>query len=89
VTRRFKAERRCRLSRVRYVPGVNWQTVISLLIVVLAAAGLLWRMLRRRKFRFQRDSPCGCATPARGGAGDSMVFRVRKGERAQIIVKNK
>jgi hypothetical protein len=74
---------------VRYVPVVNWQTLVSLLIVALAATGLLWGLLRRRKFRLQRGSPCGCALPQRSGTGSSIVFRARKGERPQVIVKNK
>jgi hypothetical protein len=74
---------------VRYVPAVNWQTLVALLIVALAAAGLLWGLLRRRKFRYRRDGPCGCALPARGETGSSIVFHARKGARPQIIVKNK
>jgi hypothetical protein len=74
---------------VRYVPVVNWQTLVSLLIVAVAAAGLLWGLLRRRKFNFRRDTPCGCALPQRSGTKSSIVFRARKGERPQVIVKNK
>jgi hypothetical protein len=68
---------------------VNWQTAVALLIVALAAAGLLWGMLRRRKFNFQRDTHCGCSMPNPSASGSSIVFHARKGERPRIIVKNK
>jgi hypothetical protein len=72
-----------------YVPGVNWQTTAALIIVALAAGGLLWGALRRRKFSFQRDTHCGCSTPNRSATASSIVFHARKGERPRIIVKNK
>jgi hypothetical protein len=68
---------------------VNWQTVAALTIVAVAAAGLLWGLLRRRKFSFQRDAHCGCSSPGRSAGEKSIVFHARKGERPQIIVKNK
>lgn len=68
---------------------MNWQTLVSLLIVAVAAAALLWGVMRRRKLRFDRSNPCGCALPARGETGSSVVFHARKGERPKIIVKNK
>jgi len=69
---------------------VNWQTVVALTIVALAAAGLLWPLLRRRrKFNFERDTHCGCSAPNHSASGSSIIFHARKGERPQIIVKNK
>jgi len=68
---------------------VNWQTAMALMIVALAAAGLLWGLLRRRKFSFQRDTHCGCSTPSHSASGSSIVFHVRKGERPRIIIKQK
>jgi hypothetical protein len=72
-----------------YVAGVNWQTVISLVIVALAAAGLLWGWLRRRKFSFGRDTHCGCSAGGYSPNPNSIVFHARKGERPRIIVKSK
>ena len=72
-----------------YVGFVNWQTIASLVIVVLAAAGLLWGRFRRRKFDFHRDTHCGCSSPAESTTHESIVFHVRKGERPQVIVKKK
>jgi hypothetical protein len=68
---------------------VNWQTVVSLAIVMLAAAGLFWGWRRRRKFSFARDPHCGCSAGALSPNTGSIVFRARKGGRPQIIVKNK
>lgn len=72
-----------------YVAGVNWQTVVSLIIVMLAAAGLFWGWLRRRRFSFVRDTHCGCSGSAPSPNPSSIVFHVRKGGRPQIIVKSK
>jgi hypothetical protein len=68
---------------------VNWQTAVALTIVALAAAGLLWGMLRRRKFSFQRNTHCGCSGSNPRIGGSSIIFRARKGERPRIIVKAK
>ncbi len=67
----------------------DWQTVVSLLIVALAATGLLWARFRKRKFNFHRDTHCGCAPPDRTNTPQSIIFHARKGERPQVIVKNK
>jgi len=59
------------------------------MIVAIAATGLLWGMLRRRKFSFERDTLCGCSAPSRSVNEGSIVFHARKGERPRIIVKGK
>ena len=71
------------------VAAVNLQTAVALLIVAIAAAGLLWGLLRRRKFSFERDTQCGCSMPSRSANESSIVFHARKGERPRIIVKAK
>jgi len=69
---------------------VNWQQIISLAIVALAAGLLLWGRFRPRRFSFQRDTHCGCP-----GAGESpaqkssIVFHARKGERREVVVRMK
>ena len=70
-------------------PSVNWQTIVSLIIVALAATGLLWGRFRRRKFDFHRDTHCGCSSPSDSSTHQSIVFHARKGERPQVIVKKK
>ena len=72
-----------------YVAAVNLQTLVALMIVAIAAAGLLWGLLRRRKFSFERNVPCGCSTPGPSVNKSSIVFHARKGERSRIIVKAK
>jgi hypothetical protein len=67
---------------------VNWQQVISLAIVALAAALLLRGGFRRRKFSFERDTHCGCSVPAEASAQKtSIVFHARRGERRAVVVK--
>jgi hypothetical protein len=67
---------------------MDWQQVTALGIVGVTVLLLFGRKLRRRKFDFQRDTPCGCS-----GAGSSLrnqgtvTFRARKGQRPEIIVK--
>jgi len=68
---------------------VDWQTVVSLIIVALAATGLLWRQFRRRKFDFHRATHCGCTSPAQSPTHQSIIFHARKGERPQVIFKKK
>lgn len=72
-----------------YVGCVNWQTIASLVIVALAAAGLLWGRFRRRKFDFHRDTHCGCTAPSDSPTHQSILFHARKGQRPQVIVKKK
>jgi hypothetical protein len=45
------------------------------------------RRLRRQKFSLARDTHCGCASSGSGGPQGSILYRARKGERSQIIVK--
>jgi hypothetical protein len=81
----------CQRCDTAYVEIVNsdWQTVVSLVIVAAAAAGLLWAKFRKRKFNFHRDTHCGCATPDQSTTHQSIIFRARKGERPQVVVKRK
>jgi hypothetical protein len=65
---------------------MDWQKIASLVIVAVTAGAFLWAKLRRRKFSFERDTHCGCASPS--GSKNSIVFHARKGQRAQIIVKS-
>ena len=67
---------------------MDWQQLVSLAIVGITAAVLLWNALRRRKFSFQRDTHCGCAA-GHDVPQYSVVFHARKGERPQVWVKMK
>jgi hypothetical protein len=80
---------RCAKRRWVYVAVVNWQQIISLSIVAAAATALAWRQFRPRKFRFDRDTHCGCAMSEGRAVQSSIVFHARKGERSQVLVKMK
>jgi hypothetical protein len=66
---------------------MDWQQVLSLAIVASAAFLLAGSRLRRRKFSFERDTHCGCSAVSRTAPQSSIVFRARKGERAQVVVR--
>jgi len=68
---------------------MDWQQLVSLAIVGATAAVLLWNRFRRRKFSFDRDTHCGCAAIHQPPLQHSIVFRARKGERPQVIVRMK
>jgi hypothetical protein len=66
---------------------MDWQQPVSLGIVAAAAGLLVWSKLRRRRFSFQRDTHCGCAAGQSPARQSSIVFRARKGERPEVLVK--
>jgi len=68
---------------------MNWQQLISLLIVGAAAFLLLRTKFQRRKFSFARDTHCGCSGDSHARPQYSVVYHARKGERPEIIVKLK
>ena len=68
---------------------MDWQQLVALLIVALAAALLIWSRVRPRKFQFGRDTHCGCSSPSGTAPKSSIVFHARKGEQPRILVKMK
>jgi hypothetical protein len=68
---------------------MNWQQAVSLGIVAATAAILARAKLRRRKFSLARDTHCGCTAMSQSTSGSSIVYRARKGERPQVLVKMK
>jgi hypothetical protein len=64
---------------------VDWQQLASLLIVAGAAVWLVAGKLRRRRFSFERDTHCGCG--GQSAPQNSIVFRARKGERPEVVLK--
>jgi len=79
----------CTVGEREYLAIVDWQHVISLAIVGSAVVGLAWGKFRPRKFSLERDTHCGCSSPADTAPRSTMVFRARRGERPQIFVKMK
>jgi hypothetical protein len=66
---------------------MEWQQLVSLMIVAAAAGLLSWSRFHRRKFSFQRDTHCGCSAVSPVHSQSSIVFRKRKGERPEVLVK--
>jgi hypothetical protein len=66
---------------------MDWQQIVALLIVAVAVALLAWGRLRRRRFKFGRDTHCGCSSPARTAPQSSIVFHARKGEPPRVVMK--
>ena len=66
--------------------GMDWQQIAASAVVAATAALFILSWVRPRKFSFKHDTHCGCASAA---PGNSMVFRARKGQRREIIVKMK
>jgi hypothetical protein len=67
---------------------MDWQQPVALVIVAAAAFGLAWRKLRPRKFSFEKDTHCGCSSPADASNKSSIIFHARKGARSSITIKN-
>jgi len=70
-----------------YLPTMDWQQLVSLLIVAAAAGALISRNLRSRRFSFARDTHCGCSAVLRSAPQTSIVYRARKGQRPEVLVK--
>jgi hypothetical protein len=65
---------------------MNWQQIVSLLIVATTAALFLRARLQRPKFSFARATHCGCGSQRSARPQPSVILRKRKGGPAQIIV---
>ena len=70
-----------------YVSGMDWQQLVALAIVAVAAGLLARSRFQRRRFSFERDTHCGCAATGSAARQGSIVFRARKGQRAEVLVK--
>jgi len=67
---------------------MDWQKIAALGVVGVTAGLFLRAKWPRRKFRFDRDTHCGCGGADSTGSKTSILFSARKGGRARIIVKN-
>jgi hypothetical protein len=66
---------------------MDWQQLVSLVVVASAAVLLLRGKSPRRKFSFERVGHCGCAASRESSPPGSIVFRARKGARPEVRVK--
>jgi hypothetical protein len=69
--------------------AMDWQQLVSLVIVAVAGLLLARSKIRRRRFSFERDTPCGCAGAGREPSASSIVFHARKGKRPEVLVRMK
>lgn len=72
-----------------YTVAMDWQQIIALSIVAATAGIFVWRRLHPRQSALGCGDHCGCGGEGRPGEKSSIVFRARKGERPQVIVKLK
>lgn len=72
-----------------YVGNMDWQQTVSLVIVAGAAVMLAGGKLRRRKVSWDRDTHCGCSAATTSAMRGSIIYRARKGERPQVVVRMK
>jgi ABC-type nickel/cobalt efflux system permease component RcnA len=78
----------CCAARVwGYVVSMEWQQLVSLMIVASAAGLLVWSKVRRQKFSLERQAHCGCAAVSQSSPQSSIVFRARKGQRPEVRVR--
>jgi hypothetical protein len=66
---------------------MGWQEMAALAVVAATASIFMWRAMRPRRYTFQSAGHCGCSSnsiPPR----QSIIFRARKGETPQIVVRN-
>jgi hypothetical protein len=70
-----------------YVRDMDWQQLVALAIVAMAAGLLAKSRFQRRKFDFKRDTHCGCAASGASARQSSIIFHARKGERREVLVK--
>ena len=77
----------CRGPFYGYVGIMDWQQLVALAIVAVAAGLLARSRFQRRKFSFERDTHCGCAATGSAAGQSSIVFRARKGHRPEVFVK--
>jgi hypothetical protein len=95
----LKAKKKCNAAPAKHLlhagifrlcfDNMDWQQLTALAIVGVTAVVLLWRWYRPRKFSFERDTHCGCAAGSHASPQHSIVFRARKGQRPQVVVRMK
>jgi hypothetical protein len=66
---------------------MDWQQLVSLVVVASAAVLLARSKFRRRRFSFERDTHCGCLAVQELSPQSSIVFHARKGARPEVLVK--
>ncbi|MGD0538968.1 MAG: hypothetical protein ABSC03_15140 [Verrucomicrobiota bacterium] len=65
---------------------MNWQEPAALAVVAATAVVMVAARWSRRRQRPGRVTHCGCSGPP-AGAGPTIIFHARKGERPVVIYK--
>lgn len=72
---------------------MDWQEIAALTMVGATAAAFVWRKLRPPVLKFQRgslqDSHCGCSTASIASPRQTIIYRARRGQTPQVIVKTR
>jgi hypothetical protein len=66
---------------------MDWQQLVSLVVVASAVVLLVRSRFHRRIFSFERDTHCGCLSVQELSPQSSIVFHARKGARPEVVVK--
>jgi hypothetical protein len=65
---------------------MDWQQLVSLIIVGTTALAFVWANRRLRQRRGGCDSLCGCS-PSGLTQPQGLIFHGRKGKRPRVVVK--
>lgn len=68
---------------------MDWQEVTALGITGITAGLFAWSKFRPRKFSLERDTHCGCASAGGSAPKTSIIYRAKRGERSQIVMRMK
>jgi hypothetical protein len=64
-----------------------WQEMAAISIVAATMAAFGWSRFRRRPFGMKRKHACSCAAAGLESYQPSVVFRARRGERPQVLIR--
>jgi hypothetical protein len=80
--------RGCEEDPMAYSYGVDWQQSLSLGIVAVTAGLFIAARIRRRRDPLKRHSPCGCAGSSQCAPKQGIIYRGRKGERPEMVIRS-
>jgi len=67
--------------------SMDWQDIIALTIVGLTATIFLWNRFRSKQSGALCAGHCGCSSKPGSSSKESILFRARKGERPEILIR--
>ena len=78
----------CEPAQLHYLQPMDWQQIVSLMIVGITAVAFLWSKARSTGLA-SRAIPVAVVRAGPATPQNSIVFRARKGGRPQIVVRMK